>query len=185
MAPLLLCTGCWFHGPGDLKRDLSDSAGVELDQEVGITLGRTSMWLARKAVRWSGEEDIPSLKGVRKVQVGVYEVRGLRPGRERRQQLQLSDLPRNWIPVVQIHEDGEDVFVLTREDGERIRAMLVVVAEYDEWVIVRIKGNLNRVLEEAMQMAFDEAGRPELYERSRHERGLEPQTETVAVSRAD
>jgi hypothetical protein len=42
--------------------------------------------------------------------------------------------------------------------------MLVVVMEQDEWVLVRIKGKLERVVEDAMRMAFDKAEHPELYE---------------------
>ena len=169
--PLLFSLSCVLHGPGDLKRELSDSAGVELDKEFGMTLGRTSTWLARKVVKWSGETDI-SLKGVRKVEIGVYEVKGLRPGLEARQRLELSDLP-DWNPIVHVHDDGEDVFVLIKEREDQIRGLLVVVAEEDEWVLVRIRGKLNQIVEDAMRMAFDEADRPDLYERTREERGLD------------
>ena len=62
-----------------------------------------------------------------------------------------------------------------------IRHMVVVVAEEDEWVLVRLKGNLTRIIESAMEFAFDEMERPDLYTRTREERGLDP----VIVSEAN
>lgn len=167
-------TSCVLRGPGGMRRELSAAAGVELEREMGLTLGRTSTWLARKILKWSGETEV-SLRGLRKVQVGIYEVRGLRPGVDERATLSLDDLP-DWTPLVQVHEDDGDVFVLTQEDDAHIRRMLVVVAENDEWVIVKLWGKLDRILEDAMRMAFEEVDRPDLYDATRRERGLDPET---------
>ena len=52
--------------------------------------------------------------------------------------------------------------------------MLIVVAEEDEWVVVRMRGDLDRILEDAMRFAFDQAERPDLYEKTREERDLPP-----------
>jgi hypothetical protein len=73
------------------------------------------------------------------------------------------ELP-GWEPVVRVHEDDEDVFVMLRQEEDDIHGMLVVVMEQDEWVLVRIKGKLQHVVEEAMRMAFDKAEHPDLYE---------------------
>ena len=112
------CIRPW--GPEDLRRDLSRSAGVELDREFGITIGRSGMWIARKAMKMSGEA----------------------------------------------------AFVLIREENEQIRDLLVIAADREEWVLVKLKGKLDLILEDAMRMAFDEADRPDLYEKTRAERGL-------------
>jgi len=178
LVPALMGVSCVLHGPRDLRHELSHSAGVKLQQEFGITLGRMSMWLARTGLRIAGEEEI-SLKGVRRFQVGVYQVTDLRRGRDERARLTLSDMPLGWEPIVRVHEDGEDVFVMTRLEDEKIRGMLVVVAEDDEWVLVRIRGNLDHVIESAMRMAFEESDRPDLYRRARRERGLDPIEETL------
>ena len=169
---MLATTGCWFHGPGDLKRELSREAGVKLDRRIGLTFGPTSMMLARWGLKIADEREF-SLRGVRKVQVGVYEVHGLRRGHEAPAKLD-PDLFPGWDPIVRVHDDGEDVLVLLRQDDERIRAMLVAVTGDEEWVLVRIRGRLDRVVEDALRMAFDEMDRPDLYDRSREERGLDP-----------
>ncbi len=157
---LVATTSCIrFHGPEDLRRDLARTAGVKLDREMGVTITRTGVML----VRWmTPEEDIP-LRGVRRVQVGVYQVQGLRRGVDERRSLEPPELP-GWQNMVRVREDDEDIFVLVREEEEEIREMLVVVAEEDEWVLVRIRGKLQHTLESVMELAFDRAERPELYE---------------------
>lgn len=153
---LVTCSGCiGFHGPEDLRRDLVQVTGVELDREMGVSVGRFGVALAR----WfTPEEEIP-LKGVRRVQVGVYEV--TEPAARR-----LSEPPSlpDWHAVVEIHDSDEDVFVLMLQREDEIRGLLVVVAEEDEWVLVRVRGKLERVVEQAMRMAFERANRDDLAE---------------------
>jgi len=161
-----------LHGPEGLRRELSREAGVRLERETGITLTRSAVWLARLAV--NGDEDSISLDGVRRIEIGVYEVRGDRSPRGPLDALRPGGALADWESVVRIRDADEDVAVLVRRDDTRVREMLVVVAESDEWVLVRMKGRLERVIEDAMRAAFEEAGRPELYARSRAERGLDP-----------
>ena len=61
IVPVLLGTGCVrLHGPEDIRRDLSRSAGVELHRETGITVTRSGVWLARKILKWThSDEEIP------------------------------------------------------------------------------------------------------------------------------
>ena len=148
-----------FHGPEDLRRDLARTAGVKLDREMGVTLTRTAVMLARWA---TSEEEIP-LRGVRRVEVGVYQVQDLRRGVQERRRIDPPELP-GWQNVARVREDNEEVFVLVREEEGEIRGMLVVVAEEDEWVLVRIRGKLQRTFESVMELAFDRAERPDLYE---------------------
>ena len=157
---LTTATSCIrFHGPEDLRRDLARTSGVKLEREMGVTLTRTAVMLAR----WvTSEEKIP-LRGVRRIEVGVYQVQGLRRGVDERRPIDPPELP-GWQNVVHVREDPEEVFVLVRVDEEEIREMLVVVAEADEWVLVRIRGKLRHTFENAMKLAFDRAERPELYD---------------------
>jgi hypothetical protein len=157
---LATCVSCiWLHGPEDLRHDLASSAGVELHRETGVTVGRLGLAIARLVTK---QDEIP-LKGVRKVEVGVYEVVGTRRGVERARAVDPPEMP-GYEHVVRIHDEGDDVFVMVKFEEEQIRRMLVIVAEEDEWVLVRIRGKLNHIFEQAMEMAFDQADKPELYE---------------------
>lgn len=175
LVPSLLTLGCIrAHGPERLRHELAYEAGVELHREMGITVTRSGMWIARMVMKHSDDDDeIPSLQGVRRVEVGIYEVTGLRDGVESPRRIGMNAF-EGWSPLVRIHEAGEEVLVFTREQDESIRGLLVVVAEPDEWVVVRLKGKLDRIMEDAIEMAFDETDRPDLYARTREERGLDP-----------
>lgn len=162
---LTLVPGCIRPvGPGDLKRELSAEAGVELNKEVGVTVTRSGIWLARQIMRMT-DEPLPQLKGLRRVEVGVYRVESQRRNFDPAAGLDLNRFA-DWSPMVRMREDGEDVAVLTREKNGSIRNMLVVVAGEDEWVLVRLSGRLDRVIESSLQFAFDEIDRPELYDRT-------------------
>jgi hypothetical protein len=175
LAALASAPGCVrLHGPTDVRRDLGRTAGVQLEQEFGLTVTRSGMWLARKAMKHADEDEI-SLKGVRRVEIGVYQVQGPRNDSVQRSGLGAEEFP-GWTPLVRVHEDDEDILVLTRERDGKLRRLLIVAAEPDEWVLVRIRGNLDRIIEDAIEMAFDEVDRPDLYAKTRRERGLEPQS---------
>jgi hypothetical protein len=157
---LTACMACvGLHGPEDLRRDLVQATGVELDRETGISVGPVGVMVAR----WFTSEDEVPLKGVRRVQVGIYTVTDRGNDDYGDGLVDLPDLP-GWESVVRVHEDDESVFVMLHQDKKTIRGMLVLVMERDEWVLVRIKGKLQHVVEQAMHMAFEEAERPELYE---------------------
>lgn len=66
-------------------------------------------------------------------------------------------------------------------DPSEIRGMLVVVAERDEWVVVRMRGDLDRVLEDTLRFAFDQVDRPDLYDKTREERELPPTGDVIAT----
>jgi len=169
-----LTTSCVrFTGPEDIRWDLSQQAGVKLRQESGLTVTRSGIWLARQFV---DEDEVP-LRGVRRVEIGVYEVKGLKRGLDAVRPLDAGYF-RDWQSVVRVRDEGEDVMVFVREKDEQIRALLVVVAEPDEWVLVRVHGRLDNLVEQLMQLAFDEAERPDLYAKTRRARGLDPKPST-------
>jgi hypothetical protein len=169
-----------LHGPEEIRRDLSKETGVKLDHEFSITVNRGGMWLARQGLKWSGEDEI-SLKGINLVDVGIYEPAGLRKGFEAPRAVH-PDYFEGYEALVRVQEleDGENVLVMTREKSEKIKGLIVVVTEPEEWVIVRVKGNLNQILEQALAEAFDEIERPDLYQKTREERGLDEPTEADA-----
>jgi hypothetical protein len=171
---LLAAPGCIrLAGPDNVSRYLSREAGVDLQQEFGLTVTRSGIWLAKKGLKWADDVDI-SLDGLRRVEVGVYTVEGLRG--DAAEALDINVFPRGWDNWVRVQDEGEQVFVMVRpgETPGEIREMLVVVAEHEEWVVVRLYGDLDRILEDTMRFAFDQADRPDLYDKTREERDLPP-----------
>jgi len=152
-------SGCMLRGPSGLKDQVSASSGRTYDREFGMTLGRTSMALTRWGAGISGHQEVRrALKGVRKVQIGVYEVvdEGT-PGRT-----PLASDFKGWDPLVQVREDGETVLILTQVKNDHLNNMLLVVDSSGELVLVRLRGNLDRIVEDAIRFGLEEVDREDL-----------------------
>lgn len=141
----LLSVGCWF-GTGstsDVRWMVTDEIGMQLEPEFGMKAGRITLGFARFGLKLAGQHDI-SLKGLRKVEVGVYNVAERGVGARGVTDL---DFP-GWERIVRVKEDGEDVLVLVRTgEPERIKAMMVLVHDENELVVVRAKGKIHKLLE--------------------------------------
>ena len=170
VAKAFLVTGCIipFNGPGDIKRDVQHATGNDLDMDFGVTVGRSGMAFARWIVGKS-DEQIP-LEGIKKVEVGVYEVIDPTPGERR--SINSLQWP-GWIPVVEIYGEGlgsaegvgsADVIILFQYDegGQLKRMLLLIEEEDDRLVIVRISGKLDQLIEQVIAYGLEESDHPEL-----------------------
>ncbi|MDX1388285.1 MAG: DUF4252 domain-containing protein [Acidobacteriota bacterium] len=140
---VLTSTGCWF-GTGstsDVRYEFTRQTGVVLEPEFGVKLGRVSTAFGKMFARGP---DIPKLKGVNKVEVGVYAVAdgfGDEPA-----SLTLLDFP-GWVQLVRVRDAGEEVVVMAKPELDgRVPAMLVLINEGDELVVVRLKGKLHKFM---------------------------------------
>ncbi len=160
MTGVVLSFGCVLRGPAGIKNQVERTGGRSYQREFGITVGRTGMAIARWAAR-IGEEDETAhlLRGVNKVQVGIYERIDDGPGTGR--PVRASDF-RGYNPIVQVRKEGETVMVLALEKNETIRKLLVVVDSGDELVIVRLRGNLEHIIEDSIRLGLEQGGRDEL-----------------------
>jgi hypothetical protein len=151
-----------YNGPGDIRRDIQSVTGKEYDRSFALTVGRTGMALARWAIRKWDEDDIP-IEGIRKVEIGIYEVRDGSLRHATGSSISSSQWP-DWSPMVEMRgEGGENILVLSeaKRNGS-IKRLLIVVDEEDELMIVRLTGRLDDFMEQAMAYAFDQADRPDL-----------------------
>jgi hypothetical protein len=153
---LVAAPACSLRGPEGIRREISRSTGYEYNREFGMTLGRIGLAVARLAM---GEDDADKriLRGLTRIQVGVYQVdeRPQNPG-----DLELGRISMaSWEPMMSVKEEDEDVLILLKRKRGSVREMLVVVSENDELTIVRMKGKLDQVLEEAAQFGREEAHR--------------------------
>lgn len=180
-----LVTGCIipFNGPGDIKRDVQSATNSDLDMDFGVTVGRSGMALARWVMSKSDEE-MPPLEGIKKVEVGVYHYdRAPVEGRA----LDSMHWP-GWLPVVEIHGraaaghgdaiaatrsdesaaagDAADLLILFQYDGKRLQRMLLLVEEPEEdrLMIIRISGDLDKLIEQVIAYGLEESDHPELIE---------------------
>lgn len=129
----------------DIEAQLPDAS---FDKEIELCLGPVALTLARvvTSVLPGAQEARHWLKGMSRVQIGVYDAHvestaGLRMP-ERLQSL----VDDGWETAVRVRENNEAVWVLYRADKEEVREMFVMVLSDDELVLVRAKGNLERLV---------------------------------------
>ena len=124
LIPVLTSVACIrLHGPKDLRRELSESAGVRLEREVGFTVTRSGVWLARMGLSMADETPV-SLKGVKRVQVGIYKVDGLARGHDKQSPLEVANLLPGWEPAVAVRRvDDDDVDPRAGESGGALGAI--------------------------------------------------------------
>ena len=157
---LLFAAGCWFRGPGDVRKEVAQRTDLELDKQFSFQAGRPTLWLARQGLKIAGEADNIPLQGVRRVEVGIYEVRG--PKHHTASYDRANSLCGarfgDWELLVRVCEPDGHVLMFTKIVKESIRGVLVVVQDEEEVVIVRAKGKLEKLLHRVMEMAEAEGG---------------------------
>ena len=150
---LLVCAaGCIStRGPSDVRRQLGDELGWELDREMGLRVGRATLWLARSLVP---EEEGSPLRDVSRVEIGVYKLLAEAPPRPGTGRLRLSGMQ----PMVRVRGGASDAAILVRP-GRKLREMVVISREADEVIVVSLEGRLDRFLGTMIETARREEGR--------------------------
>lgn len=155
---LLASTGCglaFYRGPAGMEGAIEKQLDCELNRDFGLKLGFLMAPLASSIVRKTADtEDEAFLKDLhlRKVGVAVFhvqnqgsDVRGLDP-----RKLGLS----GWNTLARVKQDGEQLLVMSKpEKAGGIRNVVLVSYDGDEVVLVRIKGDLDKLVQAAAEAA--------------------------------
>lgn len=156
LAPSAGCIGS--HSTRDVRSAIDDQMGVRLDRDFGLKMGFLSTKLALGVVRLASDEPIP-MRGLSGLELAVYS---LPEGERSRKPLRgLIDLELDgWETVLRVRDDGGEALVLVRQNGDSIRGLLFVVQDdSDRQVLVaRLRGRLERLLEDSLRAGFDGAG---------------------------
>jgi hypothetical protein len=150
----LILSGCFTSRElASYQREIvRNNPEVDLRRNFVLNLGPgTIHMLERASGIWEADQPIEVrdyLSDIDRVKIGVYDVR------HRRGSLQPTtySLPvrQGWTPAVIVREDGEATSILYRETRRSVRDLLVVHASDEQVVVVRLEGNLGRLLRRAM-----------------------------------
>ncbi len=130
--------------------------GIRLERESHVRIPRAGMMLARKIVRWAGEEDeedLRMLSHVKRVNVATYRVLES-PGAETlegplRFEDRLAD--SGWELMVRQREDDEHTWLFYRPgEAGAITHLYVVTLDDYELVVVDLAGRIDRIVAEAL-----------------------------------
>ncbi|HXS09883.1 MAG TPA: DUF4252 domain-containing protein [Candidatus Krumholzibacteria bacterium] len=159
---VLSSPGCFWSSElsgvrADLERQLP---GSSFDKNVELSFGPVILTFARviTSVIPGAQEARPYLRGVSRVQVGVYEAHlHTMDSLQMPKRLQ-SLLDDGWETAVRVRDEREAVWLLYRPDGEKVKEIFVVVLNDNELVLVKARGNLERLVEAAMDEAHGRHG---------------------------
>jgi Domain of unknown function (DUF4252) len=151
---VLASPGC-FGGPefSGIRHDLeSQLPGASFQKNVELSFGPVMLTLARvvTAVIPGAREARPWLRGVSRVQVGVYESHIDSIAELHMPKRLQSLIDDGWETAVRVRDDHEAVWLLYRPDGEKVREIFVVVLNNDELVLVKARGHLERLVAAAL-----------------------------------
>lgn len=149
---LLLLTGCASSELTGVRDDLARQL-----PDAGIAEGRTfsfgaiSLGTARLFSGLAGDDAETArmvLRGVRRVQVGRYDVTGSPDASQLTMPYRLRHYVARggWTHLASVRQDGEAVWVLYRARGERITDLFVTALTEDELVLARVSGDLSGIV---------------------------------------
>ena len=159
LALLLASSGCTSFEmtrlAGHIDRDVPEA---EIGEGFALSFGALTMGSARTALALADDGDASTevaramLRHVRRVQIGTYDVHGTVDLSRLRSPRVFDAYERDgWLPVVTVREADEVVWILTRDDHDDLRDMLVVMLNHEELVVAKLSGNLGRAVAAAMQ----------------------------------
>lgn len=157
---LLAGSGCGlaYRGPTGMEGAIEKQLDCELNRDFGLKLGFLMAPLASSIVRAAADtEDEAFLQGLhlRKVGVAVFKVEHQGADVRRLDPAKLG--LAGWSTLARVKQDGEQLLVMSKpEKAGGIRNVVLVSYDGDEVAIVRIKGDLDKLVQAAAEAAARE-----------------------------
>lgn len=161
---LLTMTGC-FGVDGQFKRlrnTVVEGANIDYEVDVEFGIGPMLIGFAKKVVSWSDEPDseiaVDLLSQIKKVQVGVYQLRDFQLDRSevRDRMLEMVDyMGRNgYDAIIRNYEDNGGSLIMVKshfEHPEKVKEVVVLSFDPNELNIVQLRGNVNEIVDVAVR----------------------------------
>ncbi len=148
--------GCVFRrGPEDVRRELSHGLGCELERDVALKFGFFTTKAALGVARLASHEPAP-LRGLSAIEMGVYSLpQGRKPAPSRTiTRVEFA----GWEDVVRARDGDDEVRVLMRTRRGRIRGLMVISRDGEEVEVMRLRGDLQELLEAIVRGSLAGAG---------------------------
>lgn len=148
---VLVTPGCMaYRGPRELRVALEAHAGDRVERELGLSMGRVTTSIAAGFLHAEGDEDL-SLAGVKGIKFAVYDLSSAGASRP----LDLSRLQKgDWETLARVRSADDDLLIQARADGDILREVVLVAADPEEVVYVRLHGRLDRTIEKLLVDSF-------------------------------
>lgn len=125
--------------------DFSSLNAIYGEPRVMINIGGPLMQLLRAAAQHSDDPQAAALmKDLEGVRINIYNTGGNEgPALEQMGEARAALEAKQWQPFVQVKEDGENVQMFTRIEGDRMQGMAIMVVNQEEAVFLNILGEID------------------------------------------
>jgi len=125
--------------------DFGEMNSIYGEAKVNISIGGAMLGFVGAMAKNSNPEAAAIFSKLKGVRVSVYSIEGI--GAEAalaqvsRVKSTLQDL--NWSPVVQVNDDGEQVQIFMKFDGEKMNGLTLMAVDDEEAVFINVIGELD------------------------------------------
>ncbi len=160
-----LATGCIYSREiSHTKRAIERSnPGLDLDREIVVSLGPMSLGFTRLIASLipADDEEFDQARGyikyIKRVKVGVYNINfnGDQYALNLPEEILEDHLGYGWDQLAKVRDNGEQVWVFYRSQGDEITELYTVVNDGEQLVVAKIKGDFTRLIERAVADHLD------------------------------
>lgn len=113
------------------------------EPKVRVNVGGFLLSLMSKAAK-NDPEAAAVLEGLEGVRINVYSTGGeVAPAIDQLQNAKNMLSNQNWEPIVQVNEDGQNVQVFIKANGEGVQGLTVMAVDADDAVFANILGSID------------------------------------------
>jgi len=155
-ASLAVTSACvTYRGPRGIESAIEEQMGVDLERDFGLKLGWTTTKLAGSFVGGDDADDALAFKDLTGLGVAVFRVPKGASSPAHIDPARL--LAGHFETVLNVRDSDGQVLLLAKPQRGTIKELVFVSCDEEEVVIARLRGDLDRLLEQALQAA-DEGG---------------------------
>lgn len=135
--------------------DFGELQSVYGEPKVMVNIGGILLQLAAAATQ-DDPETSEMLKGLQGVRINIYSTDGdAEPALHKVHQVKGMLQAANWEPIVQVNEEGEQVQIFMKADGEGMQGLTIMAVNAEEAVFLNILGAIDPTKVGALMDNFD------------------------------
>jgi|GEM_PF-3940079 len=150
----LMISGCFGVSSEfrDYQIDLVNHSGIKAaDKEVELGLGRIQLYLAEKVTGVLDNDLLAEMiiQDISLFEIGVYESVNFETNNIKFSSYELLLKEKGWVKFIKT-ADGQDItniYLKVENDDDEINELMVLATDSENTVLMRLKGNFNRVVD--------------------------------------
>ncbi len=123
--------------------DFGSLEAVYGEPKVMVNIGGFLLSFMSQATK-DDPEAAALMEGLEGVRINIYSTEGeVMPAMEQINEVKRMLSDQNWEPIVQVNEEGENVQIFMKADGEGMQGLTVMAVDANEAVFLNILGSID------------------------------------------